>query len=111
MRVFIAGPYSAETMPEVERNVHRAMVAGMELMYLGHEPFVPHLSHWMGLAATGGGDCIPYARWVQWSLAFVECCDGLLYLAPSPGADRERARAVELGLPIWESVAEIARIT
>ncbi len=106
MRVFIAGPYTAKTPEEIRENVERAMIAGLSIMEFGHQPFVPHLSHWLDLCATGGGECISYARWLEWSLSWGGCCDALICIGTSPGAGREVAEAVAAGIPVFESVAE-----
>jgi hypothetical protein len=38
---------------------------------------------------------------MEYTLSLVHCCDALLYLAPSPGADRELELAEKLGKRIY----------
>lgn len=107
MRIFIAGPYSAETPDEILENVRRAMAAALALIEAGHQPYVPHLSHWLDEFAAAEQNLIPYDRWLQLALSFVLCCDALLCLGPSPGADQEAALAKELGLPVYHVISDI----
>lgn len=106
MRIFVAGPYSG-TVEEAHKNVCWAMTIATELLHRGHEPFVPHLSHFWHLAQVEEEATCSYERWMQWTLTWLARCDALFYLGPSPGADRELARAIELKLPIYRSLAEV----
>lgn len=42
LRVYVAGPYSAEDEDEKQSNVGRARDAGAEIYRRGHVPFIPH---------------------------------------------------------------------
>lgn len=44
---------------------------------------------------------------MQWDFALLEACDALLYLAPSPGADRELALAKTNHLAIYYSLNDL----
>lgn len=100
MRVYVAGPYS---QGDKDVNVERAMLIASRLMAAGHEPFVPHLSHFWDRVYPQD-----YGRWMTWCLAWVGQCQALIRLAgASAGADREAARAREMGLPIFCSVDEL----
>ena len=50
---------------------------------------------------------LDYEHYLGWDFAFLEVCEALLFLGSSPGADRERAHAEALGIPIFESVEGI----
>lgn len=109
--IYIAGPYSAETHAERIVNTERAMQAGHEVLQRGHWPFIPHLLHffddwrwWQHHGRLGPED------YMQWDFATLRRCDALLYVAPSPGADRELALARELRLPIYLSADDIPAI-
>ena len=107
MVIFVAGPLSATETESETTHVKRAMAAGLDLMKRGHQPVVPHLSVYMDQFGRNLSVLFPYERWLELSLALVERCDALLYLAPSPGADRERARAEALRMPIYRSLEEV----
>jgi hypothetical protein len=105
MRIYVAGPYSSSDQTTRNGNVEQAMAAGLALLENGHLPFIPHLSHLFDQWAQQQGIAIPYETYLTWDAAFLECCDGLLYLGPSPGADRELEYAVRLGLPIYSRLS------
>jgi hypothetical protein len=108
MLIYVAGPFSAKTEDEVSDNIGRACAAGKEILDRGHVPFIPHLTVtydvWHEEAHGHPGD---YEVYIAWDLEILRRCDALLYLASSPGADRELALARELGLPVYLSVDEI----
>lgn len=107
MKIYVAGPYTATGPVEGQRNVDRAMAAGIVLIQRGHQPFVPHLTHYLDRYAWGLGVVLGYEEWMTYNRVWLAQCDALLYLAPSPGADRERAYAAELGLPIYDTLEQV----
>lgn len=113
-RIYVAGPYSAPTRGGVENNIRKATIATHRCMRLGHDAHCPHAatdhievydkqaySH----AALGYEDYmrLDFGLIRYWATA-------LLYLASSPGADRELALAEELGLVIFRSVDEVPNV-
>ena len=101
-RVFVSGPYS---QPDQARNVASAMEAADDLIEYGFCPFVPHLSHFQHLHCPR-----PYELWMALDLCWLEVCDAVFRLpGESPGADRECARAAELGLPVFTDWNELLR--
>lgn len=104
MLIYVAGPYSAPIVEERENNVERAMDAGQDIIERGHWPVIPHLSHWFDLYTQ---QALTYAQYIAWGLALLRRCDALLFLGSSPGAERERSLALELGIPIFGRVGEI----
>lgn len=107
MRVYISGPYGAPTETERLANALRATDVYITLIKKGYTPFCPHLSHWANLRANELGTPVDYEEWLQLDLAWVKQCDIFLYLAPSPGADRELTLARELLMPSFTSLDEI----
>jgi hypothetical protein len=101
MLIFVCGPYTAGSRVAEEENVQRALRVATSLFIRGHQPFVPHLSHFWHHLAAANGTHIPYERWMAYTLAWLRKCDAVLYLGPSPGADREVALARTLGLTIY----------
>jgi len=101
VRVYIAGPYSADP----EACTREALAAASRLLDAGHAPFVPHLAHyWHTLH-----DARPYEDWMRLDLAWVEVSDVLLRLpGESPGADREVEHARAHGVPVVFSIADVA---
>lgn len=111
MKVYIAGPYTAETPEAVLDNVHAAIDAGVELIRRGHDPYIPHLSHWVEKRnqreTARHGFRLAYEDYLRLDEVWLRCCGGLLYLHPSAGANTELALAQELGLKVFFSLAEV----
>lgn len=106
--IFVAHPYTGATPEEVHQNVCRAMMIGDALIAKGHVPFIPHFTHFLHLHLLGlRGESYDYEVWMRITLAMVGRCDAFYNEAPSPGADRELARAGELKLPIYRTLAEV----
>lgn len=98
--VYIASPY---TKGDVAVNVRRNIEAADRVALIGYVPFAPLLTHFWHLL-------IPheYEFWCEHDLAWLERCDCIIRLpGESTGADKEVARAVELGLPVYYSVEEL----
>ncbi len=107
MRIFVCGPLSAPLPSTRALNVARALSASVELIRRGHEPFCPHAGHYMDIVAAGNGMPISYDRWMRWCAAWLPLCHAILFLGPSPGADRELAQALDLGLLIYDRVEDV----
>jgi len=105
-RIYVAGPYSSEHPEEVSLNVQQAEQAGRDLLAKGHFPFVPH-------CMTAGWETdhrLDYEDFMRLAIAWLRQCDWLVYLAPSPGADRELAEAWARGMPVFYSVEEVPSV-
>lgn len=108
MIVYVSGPYSAPTEEERQENVTEAIRAGIEVIKRGHVALIPHLTHFVDETARLEQDLvIHYEEWMRQDLALLERCDALLFLASSPGADRERQRAEDLGQVIYDSIEDV----
>lgn len=107
MRVYVAGPLSSPAPIQRERNVQIAMDAAIELIRKGHDPYLPHLTHFLDLRQQETGAGIEYEDWIRLDLEWLRLCHGLLWLASSPGADRELAYAQKRGMVIFMSVDEV----
>jgi hypothetical protein len=107
MRIYVAGPYTAPTPAAVEAHVACAIDAGLALARAGHEPFIPHLAHYLELRAQATGEGLPYAWYLAYGRFWLQHREGLLWLAPSPGANQERLIARALGLPVWLALDQV----
>lgn len=107
LRVYVAGPYSAPSREAVLANVDRAARAATEVMRRGHDAFCPHTMS-DPIEQIDGRRGIGYEDYMRVDFGIIDAwASALLYLAPSPGADRELERAKALGLPVFRSVDEI----
>lgn len=106
-RIYVAGPIGAldEHRPA---KLRAAIDAGAALLLAGHAPFVPHLWAAAMQDREVTADALAhYETWMEYDFAMLEVCDAVLRIpGHSPGADREVARAMQLGLPVYYSVEE-----
>ena len=105
MIIGIAGPYSASTEPERQANLDLMNKAAAQVLALGHVPFI-------GVNAAlpivvFSPENTRYEDIMKISLALIDCCDALLLLKESPGANRERDLILAKGLPVYRSIDEI----
>jgi len=95
-RVYVAGPL---TRGDQLLNIRKAIDVGDHIQSIGYNAFIPHLScQWHMTHAHG------YEWWMKWCLSWLETCAAIVRIpGESSGADREVARARELGIPVVES--------
>jgi hypothetical protein len=102
IKVYIASPY---TKGDVAVNVKLQLDTFDELMTLGFAPHAPLYSHFQHMAHPR-----PYEDWLKNDLEWLPTCDCILRLpGESSGADREIARAKELGLLVFYSIKELCK--
>lgn len=99
--VYIAGPY---TKPDPVENSHKAILVWKQLWDTGKiTPICPHVSLMLHLVVP-----LPYQVWLDYDIEIMDRCDAVLRIpGESSGADKEVARARELGIPVFESVEEL----
>lgn len=101
----IAGPYSASTEEERNKNLERLNKAAALVIKKGHIPLIgvnaalPVVEHLQ--------EDERYEAIMSISMAIMDTCDALLFLAESPGANRERDLFRAKGLPIYYSIDEL----
>lgn len=100
MYIYVAGPYSKG---DVVLNIREAVQVGDALRLWGHVPFIPHMTYAWHMI-------VPHEveYWYEYDLQWLEKCDALYRIAgESLGADKEVARAKELGLPIFYNFTDL----
>jgi hypothetical protein len=105
LRIYVCSPYSNPDPAVREANVARSVAAAAECMRRGHQALSP-------LAAShpiaGIAPDITYEQYMAVDLTLIRLwADSLLYLAPSPGADRELAEAQWYDHRIFRSIEEV----
>ena len=105
MIIGIAGPYSAATAQERQNNLDLLNEAAAQVLNKGHVPFI------------GVNAALPvverivenerYENIMKISLAVINCCDALLLIKESPGANREKELMLNKGLPVYYSLDEV----
>jgi len=97
---YVAGPYSAVTRQQRDRNIALADEVGRELMRRGYAPIVPHnnCARWDDDARFNYGD------FIRADLAILSRCDLLVAVGDwrrSEGARCEVQHALQRGIPVY----------
>jgi hypothetical protein len=111
MKIYVAGPYTGNTIEEIEENVRRAMEAGLKIWKKGHFPYIPHLTHWPDILSREIGIEMDWADYMRWHAPWVDRCDALFLLKESKGALLELQRASEENKLIFKKIEEIPTVT
>ena len=110
LRIYIAGPYTAETQEQQLANAYVAIDAGIAVLLKGHFPFVPHLSHWVDMRAREEGIKLKWEDYIDWDMEWLRQCDALLFLGTSRGANLELEEAQKLNKSIYLSLDKIPSV-
>jgi len=110
MKIYVAGPYTGDTIEQVEENVRSAMEAGLKIWKKGHFPYIPHLTHWPDILSRELGIDMNWSDYMKWHAPWVDDCDALFLLAESKGALLELQRAVDEKKPVFKSLDEIPEV-
>lgn len=105
MLIAVAGPYSAATPEQRQRNLDALNLAAAEVFKRGHIPVIG-----VNAALPVAERLDPANRYeniMAISLAVVEKCDAILIIGESPGANRERDLIQSLGRPVFKSISEV----
>ena len=110
MRIYVSGPLTAPTREDTERNARTAIWVTGQLLKLGHTPYCPHLSLWFDdISRLHHGEEFTHDDYLAWDKEWIRACDALLYMRPSPGADEERAYAIQCGIPVFDGYRSVPR--
>jgi hypothetical protein len=105
MKIAVAGPYSAETAVQRQKNLEALNKAAAAIYKKGHIPVIGVNAALPVLEQSQVND--PYKLIMDISLAVVESCDALLLIAESTGANRERDLILSKGLPVYYKIEDI----
>lgn len=105
MKIAVAGPYSASTGKERQQNLDAMNEAGAVIYEMGHIPIIGVNAALPVLEKSEVDD--EYKLIMDISMAIIESCDAMLFLAESPGASRERDLILSQGKPVYRSLSEI----
>lgn len=99
--VYVAGPYRAITVWQVECNIHRAREVGIEVARAGFMPLVPHANtaHYDGIQSD--------EFWLRGTMELLRRADAVMLVpgwVKSEGTRLEIEEANRLGLPVFETI-------
>lgn len=101
--VYLSGPITPRNGYTVEDNRASAEKIFLDLIRMGIPCFCPHFT-------PIAEEWVDYETWIQYDFAILTRCTHMLMLPRwenSPGALRERAEAIRLGMQIFDSLEEI----
>ena len=114
LSVYVAGAYTPETkdLHDASRIAHintkKAIRAGIEIIKLGHYPYIPHLAHYIFLEMEHDEAKGRQANfWYEYDMAWLDKCDALFYLSKSKGADAELEYAKKTNKLIFYSIEDM----
>ena len=108
LRIFVAGPYGDNEPSEIIiKNIQTASDVGKSLALKGHFPFIPHTM----LQGWEKDKRFSTDTFKNIDFEWLDYCDALFLVAPSPGADVEMEIAKRKGLQIFKSLQEVQDIT
>lgn len=110
MLIAVAGPYSAATQEERQRNLDSLNEAAAAVLKLGHVPLIG-VNAALPIVECLDPDSDRYEVMMTISLALVDKCDAILMIGNSPGANRERDLVKAKGFPVYENVDEITAVS
>jgi len=97
-RIYVAGPFRADSAWGIEQNIRRAEVLGLEIVKMGGCPIIPHTMYRFFQGA------LPDEVWLDCGLALLEPCHAIVCARgwiDSTGTRGELARARALQMPAF----------
>lgn len=103
IKIYIASPYNSG---DREKNTRLQIDAFHILRDMGYLPIAPLLSHYVNLVRDRS-----HQDWLEYDIELLKLCDIVVRLKPkddngveipSPGADIEEQKAIELQIPYFE---------
>lgn len=105
MIIGVAGPYSAPTEEQRQKNLDVMNEAAARVLEKGHIPIIG-MNAALPIVSIANIDD-KYKATMEISLAVIDKCDAILMLGESPGANKERDLVLAKGLPVYYSINEI----
>lgn len=106
MLIAVAGPYSADTPEQRQRNLDAMNEAAAGVMKLGHIPVIG-VNAALAVVECLGPEANQYEAMMAISLALVDKCDAILVIGESAGVNRERDMVKSKGLPVYWDINDI----
>jgi hypothetical protein len=105
MIIGVAGPYSAPTKQQRQKNLDAMNEAAARVLEMGHIPIIGMNAALPIVAIANIED--KYKATMDISLAVINVCEAILMISESPGANKERDLVKSKGLPVYYSLEEI----
>lgn len=105
MIIGVAGPYSAPTEEQRQKNLDAMNEAAARVLEKGHVPIIGMNAALPIVTIANVED--KYKPTMEISLAVISACEAILMIGESPGANKERDLVKSKGLPVYYSLEEI----
>ena len=105
MVIGVAGPYSAPTEEQRQKNLDAMNQAAARVLEIGHIPIIG-MNAALPIVSIANIEN-KYKATMDISLAVINACDAILMIGESPGANKERDLILSKGLPVYYSLEEI----
>jgi hypothetical protein len=108
IRVYVAGPYSANNVMDVLHNIREGIDACARLLLLGFAPYCPWLDHHYVLSQAG--PALKVADLQEASMQWLGASQALFLLPgweQSKGTRSEWAEALDRGIPAFSSLDDL----
>ena len=105
MLIIVAGPYTAPTADQRQKNLDAMNAAAAEVLRKGHIPVIGMNAALPVIEQARPAN--PYQAIMDISLALAERCDAILMIGESPGANLEREVFLRKGLPVYEALKDV----
>lgn len=107
MIIGVAGPYSADTPEKRKSNLDAMNAAAARLLEMGHVPLIGMNAALPVIERSDITD--KYKAIMDISLAVINCCEGLLLIGESPGANKERDLIISKNLPVYFKIEDVPK--
>ena len=107
MIIGVAGPYSADTSEKRKSNLDAMNAAAAKLLEMGHIPLIGMNAALPVIERSVITD--KYKATMEISLAVISCCEGLLLIGKSPGANKERDLILSKKLPVFYKLEDVPK--
>ncbi len=107
MIIGVAGPYSADTPEKRKSNLDDMNDVAAKLLEMGHTPLIGMNAALPVIERSDIKD--KYKATMEISLAVISCCEGLLLIGESPGANKERDLILSKNLPVYFKIEDVPK--
>ena len=108
MTIGVAGPYSAPTEEQRQRNLDAMNEVAARLLEMGHTPIIGVNAALPVVEKADVAD--KYKAIMEISLAVIDTCEALLVIGESKGVEMEKQLVLSKGLPVYYSIEEVPAI-
>jgi len=108
IKVYVAGPYSADNVIDVLKNIGRGKKMCADLFSMGFAPFCPW--HDSNYVTDRFNDIFTVEQFYEYSMCWLEVSDCVFLVdgwESSRGTLKEIERAEELNIPVFSSTIEL----